>query len=120
MNYDKIKTNIIEIDKDHSNITSLIKMMIDEGINAPLCEKLIHAIINHMSHEEEICKNQNLNFTQYHKKEHERLTGILRNILNNREFNEHNLKLIHQILDDHFMNFDSKINLHGLTPVDPD
>lgn len=84
--------------------------MIDEGINDQLYEKLLHSIITHMSHEEEICIKMNLNMTIEHKEEHELLKRMFMNILNNKIFTKNNLALIDKSLNDHYINFDSTIN----------
>lgn len=110
MIYGNIKTNILEIDAEHTNISHYIKKMIGEGINEQLYEKLLHSIIAHMSHEEEICININSNMTIEHKEEHKLLKRMFMNILNNKTFNKNNLALIDRSLNDHYMNFDSTIN----------
>ena len=103
----------LEIDLDHDNIDQMLhQYIVGQAPEASLCH-IVPAFLAHIDHEERIIDSIGLKFPANHKKEHQRLSNLLRSYetdlkrdkIGGREFAE----VVQKTLKLHVIDFDVKL-----------
>jgi hemerythrin-like metal-binding protein len=75
--YSATKIGIAAIDMEHSNIDTMLSMILLNSVDSQLIGKLIEALIRHFQNEEEIIRKKGQAFPENHLAEHEKLKDAL-------------------------------------------
>jgi hemerythrin-like metal-binding protein len=75
--YTTLSVGVLEIDLQHANIDQLLFELTDEN-RMLVVDRITNALIRHFLAEERLCAEQGLLMTDEHRREHERLSGVLR------------------------------------------
>ena len=77
MLYSSVKVGIIEIDLDHYNIDTMLRLYSSGRVPTFYLPQIINGLIKHFVNEEEIIAAMGHEFPEDHKSEHARLTQVL-------------------------------------------
>lgn len=111
--YSRVKTGIIEIDREHQHLDFLIRSFIESTENRVEHLKAVaDALKNHFQSEEWISIQQSLNMSEKHKQEHRRLEKLLAELTAKLDTSNilDGLKLIQQIIQSHIVGYDTQLN----------
>ncbi len=75
--YSSVKIGIVEIDMDHCNIDTMLRLYSSGQVPAGYLPQIINGLIKHFAHEEEIIAGLGREFPEDHKQEHLRLAKLL-------------------------------------------
>lgn len=75
--YSSIKVGIVEIDMDHYNIDTMLRLYSSDRVPEFYLPQIINGLIKHFDTEEKIIASMGRDFPENHKIEHSRLTQLL-------------------------------------------
>lgn len=75
--YSTTKVGIMDIDMDHSNVDTMLQLYFHEQVPQNFIVNIVEGLIKHFTHEEEIVEKMGFDFPRDHRDEHERLTKVL-------------------------------------------
>ncbi|WP_072906453.1 hemerythrin domain-containing protein [Malonomonas rubra] len=104
------KTGIPDIDLEHANIDTYLELARKSGMDETVFNNLIRALTLHFEHEESLCRDLKLNFTDEHRAEHQRLAHLLKLLPYDEKNPKEHLEFFKQMLISHISDFDRYIN----------